>query len=113
MLVAFCGFDDSHEFSVLRLFAVTGDGEGAAYGADFQDVRALPVRPSAMTGRCVAAPTRPLGRSLETVLERGFMLRKRRSKALQVARLLIQIERASARPWDPQRSSRLSLASRA
>ena len=25
--------------------------EGAVYGADFQDVRALPVRPSASTGR--------------------------------------------------------------
>jgi hypothetical protein len=47
------------------------------------------------------------------MLERGFMLRKRRSRALQVARLLIQIERASARPWEPQRRSRLSLASRA
>jgi hypothetical protein len=46
------------------------------------------------------------------MLERGFMLRKRRSRALQVARLLIQIERAAARPWEPQRRSRLSLASR-
>jgi hypothetical protein len=28
MLVAFCGFDDSHEFSVLRGFAVHGRREG-------------------------------------------------------------------------------------
>jgi hypothetical protein len=44
------------------------------------------------------------------VLESGFMLRKRRSRALQVARLLIHIERAAAqaRPWEPQRSTRPS-----
>jgi hypothetical protein len=47
------------------------------------------------------------------VLEPGFMLRKRRSRALQVARLLIQIERAAARPWEPRRRSRLSAAGRA
>jgi hypothetical protein len=41
------------------------------------------------------------------------MLRKRRTRALQVARLLIQIERAAARPWEPQRRSRLSAAGRA
>jgi hypothetical protein len=34
------------ECAVLRLLT-----EGAAYGADIQDVRALPARPSAMTGR--------------------------------------------------------------
>jgi hypothetical protein len=49
------------------------------------------------------------------VLEAGFMLRRRRSRALQVARLLIHIERAAAqaRPWEPQRGrTRLSLAGR-
>jgi hypothetical protein len=48
------------------------------------------------------------------VLEAGFMLRRRRSRALQVARLLIHIERAAAqaRPWEPQRRTRLSLAGR-
>ena len=47
------------------------------------------------------------------MLEPGFMFRRRRSRALQVARLLIQIERSAARPWEPPRRTRLSLASRA
>ena len=49
------------------------------------------------------------------MLERGLMLRRRRSRAVQVARLLIQLERTAAqsRPWEPQRRSRLSVASRA
>ena len=47
------------------------------------------------------------------MLEARFMLRRRRSRALQVARLLIHIERAAqARPWEPQRRTRLSLAGR-
>jgi hypothetical protein len=48
------------------------------------------------------------------MLEAGFMLRRRRSRELQVARLLIHIERAAAqaRPWEPQRRTRLSLAGR-
>jgi hypothetical protein len=46
--------------------------------------------------------------------KQGFMLRRRRSRALQVARLLIHIERAAAqaRPWEPERRTRLSLAGR-
>jgi hypothetical protein len=43
------------------------------------------------------------------------MLRRRRSRKVQVARLLIHIERtaAQARAWDPQPKTRLSLAGRA
>jgi hypothetical protein len=48
------------------------------------------------------------------VLESGLMLRRRRSRALQVARLLIHIERAAAqsRPWEPSRRTRLSAVGR-
>jgi hypothetical protein len=40
------------------------------------------------------------------------MLRRRRNRAMQVARLLIHIERAAVRPWEAPRRSRLSLAGR-
>ena len=48
------------------------------------------------------------------MLEAGLMLRRRRSRTLQVARLLIHIERAAAqaRTWEPQRRTRLSVAGR-
>jgi hypothetical protein len=48
------------------------------------------------------------------VLEPALMLRRRRSRKVQVARLLIHLERtaAQARPWEPQPRTRLLLAGR-
>jgi hypothetical protein len=97
MLMALCGFDDGHAISVLRGFAVSGRRESAVSG-DRSERWGSP---------------EPLGRKRSTVLERGLMLRRRRTRALQVARLLIQIERAAARPWEPQPRTRSSLAGRA